>query len=157
MRVEGRFTPPAMGYRYQSYPVVGPGSLEVVGDKLRITARKLGMQWLASVLGLVGFMLGGAIMLVAPPLPGKLYLAIWIAPAIAGVAAGHIVGKQRAMKRGPETREIPLSTIIDVNPNRDLVEIVIKTGVFAKSMITFTATITGEVAGLVAALRNQTP
>jgi len=146
-----------MAIRYQAFPVIGPGSLEVVDGKVRIKGRRLGMQWLASLLGMLGFIVGGLVLLSVPSLPRKLYIWIWLGPAVGGAIAGHFIGKYFSMKRGPTTREIPLAKVRDVSTNRDVVEIVVKTGWVNKAMITFTATVTGEVLPLARALRNQSP
>lgn len=154
MTVQGTFEPPALQERYVNYPVTGEGSLEVTDAVLRVNGRMLGLQWLSSLLGFAGFVLGLVLMfaLSGADLPMKVNMILWIGPALGGVIVGHLLGKNLAKKRGAIVRDIPLTRIKSASRSGKGCQIIVKTGWINKQAIWFVPTAAADVDPLIATL-----
>jgi hypothetical protein len=152
MIVAGRFKTPVMAHQVESYPAVGDGAIEVDGMAIKITSRELAMPWLGWVLGAAGLLLGFGLAF-ALSVSGKLILAVSVAPAIAGFAAGHVVGRAIGVRRPPRIGVIGLEGVCSATSRGAICEIVVQPFT-APLKITFAPSRPEDVEPLVAELRR---
>jgi hypothetical protein len=120
--IQGEFIPPALGMFTQPLPIVGPGSLGIGESHLRVSATKLSMQGLSSLLGLIGFIAGTAFS-TSFDLGDTWWVILVVSTLLLGAAIGLALGRSRS--RQPLELEIPWTSVRSANAFNGRVRIVV--------------------------------